>query len=215
MIGLLAQFNVQALRSGRWEVIAPAPSRNSQPYVLCRCDCGAEKEVALVSIRTGRSRSCGCLRREVGPSNKRHGLSDSKTYNVWLGMRQRCLNPNNPAYTNYGGRGITIAPAWDTFDQFLADMGEVPEGMTLERKDNDKGYGPDNCVWASRLEQGRNTRKCRQITHNGQTKTLAEWAHEYSINRQTLGKRLDTGWSMERALSTSPLAYHNREAATA
>jgi hypothetical protein len=126
-------------------------------------------------------------------------------------MRQRCLNPNSPAYHNYGGRGITIDPRWDSFDQFLADMGEIPDGMSIERKDNDKGYSPENCVWATSIEQGRNTRKCRKLMHNGQTKTLGEWADEYSIQRQTLSKRLDAGWSMERALSTSPLAYHKRQ----
>jgi len=215
MITLARIKPLDALRFGRLLIIGKAANRNGQPYALCRCDCGKEKEIAMSSLRRGLTQSCGCFRKEKGPANKRHGLSDSKTYNVWLGMRQRCLNPNNPAYTNYGGRGITIAPTWDTFDQFLADMGEVPDGMTLERKDNDKGYGPDNCVWASRVEQGRNTRKCRQITHNGQTKTLGEWADQYGINRQTLGKRLDAGWSMERALSTSPLTYHNREAVAA
>jgi hypothetical protein len=126
-------------------------------------------------------------------------------------MRQRCLNPNSPAYRHYGGRGITIDPRWDSFDQFLADMGEMPDGMSIERKNNDKGYSPENCVWATPAEQGRNTRKCRQLTHNGQTKTLREWADEYSLNYQTLGKRLDAGWSFERALSTSPLAYHKRQ----
>jgi hypothetical protein len=203
---------MDALRYGRLEIIGTADKRNGHIHMLCRCDCGTEKAISLYSLKKGATQSCGCYRKEKGPGNKRHGLADSKTYNVWLSMRQRCCNPNNPAYPNYGGRGITIASAWDTFDQFLADLGEVPDGMTLERKDNNKGYGPDNCVWASRLEQGRNTRKCRQISHNGQTKTLGEWADQYGINRQTLGKRLDTGWSMERALSTSPLAYHNREA---
>jgi hypothetical protein len=214
MITLTRIKLLDALRFGRLLIIGKAANRNGQPYALCRCDCGKEKEIAMSSLRRGLTQSCGCFRKEKGPANKRHGLHASRTYKAWLSMRQRCCNPNNPAYPNYGGRGITIAPAWDTFDQFLADMGEVPEGMTLERKDNDKGYGPDNCVWADRATQARNTRKCRQISHNGQTKTLGEWADEHGLNRATLAQRLDTGWPIERALATSPLAYHNREAAT-
>lgn len=211
MITLLRPSFMSATRFGRLEIIAQAERRNGQRYVLCRCDCGTEKEIAFFSLKRGLTQSCGCYRKEKGPGNKRHGLHASRTYKTWLSMRQRCLNPNNPAYKNYGGRGITIDPSWDVFEQFLADMGEVPDGMTIERKDNDKGYGPDNCVWADRKTQSRNTRKCRQITYNNETKTLGEWADQYGINRQTLGKRLDTGWSMERALTTSPLAYHNRQ----
>lgn len=211
MITLLRPSFMSATRFDRLEIIAPAERRNGKPYMLCRCDCGVEKEIALSSLKRGLTQSCGCYRKERGPANKRHGLHASRTYKTWLSMRQRCLNPNNPAYPNYGGRGIAIDPAWDTFDQFLADMGEVPDGMTIERKDNHKGYGPDNCLWADRKTQGRNTRKCRMITYNSETKTLGEWADQYGINRQTLGKRLDTGWSMERALTTSPLAYHNRQ----
>lgn len=215
MITLSRIKPLDALRFGRLLIIGKAANRNGQPYALCRCDCGKEKEIAMSSLRRGLTQSCGCFRKEKGPANKRHGLHASRTYKAWLSMRQRCLNSNNPAYPNYGGRGITIDPSWDSFDQFLVDMGEVPEGMSIERKDNDKGYGPDNCMWADRTTQARNTRKCRQITYNGQTKTLAAWADEHGINRQTLAKRLDTGWSMERALSTSTLAYHNREAAAA
>lgn len=210
MMTLVRQEKMDALRYGRLEIISKAASRNGKVYMLCRCDCGKEKEIALSSLKRGLTQSCGCYRRDKGPGNKRHGLHASRTYKAWLSMRQRCLNVNNPAYGNYGGRGITIDPCWDTFDQFLADMGEVPEGMSIERIDNEKGYGPDNCKWATRLEQGRNTRKCRVITHGGKTQTLAEWADEYGINRQTLGKRLDNGWDMGRALTQSPLEYHNR-----
>ena len=202
---------VDVLRFGRLIILGEANRRNGQRYMLCRCDCGKEKEVAFSSLKRGLTQSCGCYRKEKGPGNQRHGLTSSRTYKTWLSMRQRCNNPNNPAYPNYGGRGITIDPRWDTFDQFLADMGEAPDGMTIERKDNDKGYGPDNCVWADRVTQARNTRKCRKFPYNGETKTIGEWADEYGIKRQTLTQRQDNGWPMERALMTSPLAYHNRQ----
>lgn len=210
MMTLVRQEKMDALRYGRLEIIGKAASRNGQVYMLCRCDCGTEKEIALSSLKRGLTQSCGCYRKEKGPGNQTHKQSYTRTYKTWLSMRQRCLNPNNPAYKNYGGRGITIAPEWDDFAQFLADMGDVPDGMTIERINNDEGYNPSNCRWATRIEQGRNTRKCRLITHNGQTKTLSEWADEHGINRQTLGKRLDNGWDIDRALTQSPLVYHNR-----
>ena len=210
MMVLVRQEKMEALRYGRLEIVSKAASRNGQVYMLCRCDCGKEKEIALSSLKRGLTQSCGCYRKEKGPSNQSHKQSHTRTYKVWLSMRQRCLNPNNPAYKNYGGRGIAITPEWDDFAQFLADMGDVPDGMSIERINNDGGYNPSNCRWATRTEQGRNTRKCRVITHNGQTKTLSEWASEYGINHQTLGKRLDSGWEVDHALTQSPLAYHNR-----
>lgn len=210
MITLTRETEVEALRYGRLEILAKASSRNGQVYMLCRCDCGKEKEIALSSLKRGFTQSCGCYRREKGPGNQSHKQSYTRTYKSWLSMRQRCLNPNNPAYKNYGGRGITIAPEWDSFAQFLADMGDAPDGMSIERIDNDKGYGPDNCRWANRLEQARNTRKCRPITHNGETKTISEWAEQYGLKSSTLSQRIRNGWDMERALSQSPLAYHNR-----
>lgn len=210
MMALVRQEKMEALRYGRLEIIDKAASRKGQVYMLCRCDCGTEKEIAFCSLRRGATQSCGCYRKERGPGNKRHGLADTRTHRIWMSMRQRCLNPNNPAYKNYGGRGITIDPAWDTFDQFLADMGEAPDGMSIERIDNDKGYSPDNCKWATRLEQGRNTRKCHPVTFKGVTKTIAEWAEQYGIGKSTLSQRIRNGWDMERALNQSPLQYHNR-----
>lgn len=202
---------MDALRFGRLLLVAFAERRKGQPYVVCKCDCGGVVTVALSSVRTGRTKSCGCLQRET-KSGLRHGMTESRTYSIWCGVRQRCLNPNNPAYVNYGGRGIGIHPRWETFENFYADMGDAPEGKSLERVDNDKGYGPDNCVWADRIEQARNNRRCRRIAHKGQTKTLGEWADEYGLRRQTLAKRLDKGWPIERALTYSPDIYHNRTA---
>lgn len=210
MLTLVRSASMNALRYGRLEILGKAASRNGQIYMLCRCDCGNEKEIAFCSLRRGATQSCGCYRKQKGPGNKRHGMTDTKTHGIWMSMRQRCLNPNNPAYINYGGRGITIDAAWDKFEQFLADMGEAPDGMSIERINNNSGYTPANCKWATRVEQGRNTRRCRTISYNGKTQTLGEWADEYGINRQTLSKRLDNGWDIKRALTQSPLEYHNR-----
>lgn len=139
---------------------------------------------------------------------KRHGHAGRKgpspTYVAWACMRRRCSNPNTRDYANYGGRGITACARWSLFENFLADMGEKPVGLTLERNDNAQGYGPDNCRWATRQDQNRNRRSVRQITHDGRTQSLQAWANETGLNPRTISSRLGTlGWSVERALSTA------------
>lgn len=124
----------------------------------------------------------------------------SKTYSVWDSMIQRCNNPKATKYNNYGGRGITHDPSWFKFVNFLKDMGERPEGLTLDRIDNEKGYCKENCRWASYEEQNRNTRTNKFITHNGITKTNQEWANELGFPSSTLYNRVFTrGWSVEES----------------
>jgi hypothetical protein len=116
--------------------------------------------------------------------------------------KQRCRNPNNRDYKYYGGRGIKVCDRWDNFDNFLSDMGMRPEGMTLERKDNDKDYEPENCRWATRAEQSLNTRKTTNVTYEGITRTLSEWAQITGIARTTLKARLFVlGYTPEQALT--------------
>ncbi len=146
-------------RFDRWEVLSISPNwhRNNQLWI-CRCDCGVEKHVAIGSLRSGRSKSCGCLSLEA---HTIHSLSRTPTYNTWTTMVQRCTNPRNSNYPNYGGRGICVHPAWLTFAAFLADVGERPAGTSLDRIDNDRGYQPGNVRWATRHEQNRNSRACK------------------------------------------------------
>jgi len=134
-----------------------------------------------------------------------HGGSGgvSPTYQTWRNMLNRCNNPNVPAYRNYGARGITVAPEWHDFSRFLADMGERPEGLTIERIDNSRGYMPGNCRWATYSEQGRNTRVNRIIEFNGEALTIVEWAECTGVSRSLIAARIDRlGWSIERALTT-------------
>lgn len=134
----------------------------------CRCDCGGFVKVPAGDLRSGHTKSCGCLKRETsainGHNNRKHGHyrqgRGSRTYESWGAMKQRCLNPNHHAYASYGGRGITVCDRWcDSFENFLADMGERPVGKTLERLDNEAGYTPENCCWATQAEQSQNRRK--------------------------------------------------------
>lgn len=126
----------------------------------------------------------------------------SKTYGVWKSMRHRCRNKNDPNYHHYGGRGITVCERWNSFENFLADMGEKPDGLTLEREDNDRGYGPDNCRWASWSDQHRNTRHNRMLTMGGRTQCLKAWAQETGVSPVTISSRIKLyGWSVEEALT--------------
>ena len=140
----------------------------------------------------------------VSPGNKTHGLSETDTYYIWLSMRQRCNNPNSRAYSNYGGRGIKIL--WKSFQDFVNDMGERPERMTIERIDVNGNYCKENCCWATRKEQNNNRRNNTRITFNGETKTLAQWADAINVKHSTMALRLNYGWSIERALTT-PTRY--------
>lgn len=127
--------------------------------VQCRCDCGAQVTPLAKNLAHGRTQSCGCLRRGAGNPNwngdpKRHAL-----YSTWAGMKERCSNPRHISYPRYGGRGITVCDRWrDDFWAFVADMGDRPTGRSIDRIDNDRGYEPDNCRWATAHEQRANRR---------------------------------------------------------
>lgn len=134
----------------------------------------------------------------------KHGLSYTPEYRAWQQMRLRCLDPKHAAYANYGGRGITVCDRWKSSpENFFADMGRKPTPLhELDRKDNDKGYSPENCRWATRKANDRNRRSNRMVTHGGQTHALAEWCDRLGLPRDTIKKRLDGGWSVADALTT-------------
>lgn len=186
---------------GKLTVIGFAGIRSDhRAFWHCRCECGKLIETAGVSLRRGNSRSCGCTNATLG------SRSGSPEHRIWAAMKSRCYNSKTPYYHNYGGRGITICQRWrESFLNFLADMGPKPfPEATIERVDNDAGYSKENCRWATRLEQGQNTRKAQMLTYNGETMCLSAWARRLGINLSTLACRLKRGWSIPKALTTLP-----------
>lgn len=168
------------------------------------CSCGNEHKATACSVRSGNTKSCGCQNIEaLAARNKTYGASDSSEYNTWCAMIGRCTNPNNHAFDYYGGRGITVCDLWrQSFEAFYADMGPKPTPKhTIERMENNGSYCKENCKWATRSEQARNRRSIRTIIVNGKTMSLAEAVERSGLIYITVWRRLQLGWSTERAIS--------------
>lgn len=188
---------------GRWTVLHYVGNRNWQ----CRCECGTEKAVAGHYLRRGVSASCGCLQRElVSKRCRTHGAKKTTEWRAWCAIKQRCFNPKNHAFKDYGARGITMCAEWrDSFEAFLAHVGHKPSPeLTIERIDNNRGYEPGNVRWATRTEQEHNKRSTRLIEYRGTKYPLCVLARMHGLLPGTLADRLDYGWSIERAV-TSPV----------
>lgn len=161
---------------------------------LCQCDCGNKVVVRSNNLRTAHMKSCGCLRSIVTTKMKTtHGHSGSPIYNTWATMLRRCDNPEQPNYRLYGGRGILVCARWKTFINFLQDMGEKPEGMTIDRIDNNGNYELSNCRWATRKQQNNNNRHNRIVTLNNRKQTLQQWLDELEIPKSTIYSRIYSG----------------------
>lgn len=187
-----------------------AEARSSRKGVTkwqCLCDCGTRKDILLGSLRDGHTHSCGCLQKEEAAARQfKHGHSPNKTcsrtYRIWSGMMTRCNNPEDHAYARYGGRGINVCKRWHKFENFLADMGEVPPAMTLERRDNDKGYERANCCWATYTQQARNRSNSVHITVEGVTRCVAEWSRLLGSSYSIVHQRIAAGWDEVEACTT-------------
>lgn len=155
----------------------------------CLCSCGNKITTSGANLRTGDTKSCGCL---YNPGTTTHGYSKTPEYNIWKGMKQRCYNPKALHYADYGVRGITICDKWiNDFVSFLSDIGPMPiKGFSIERVDNNRGYEPDNCIWASKKDQGKNKRNNRYIEYNGIRLHLQGWADHFRIPVSTLHSSL-------------------------
>lgn len=200
---------------GRLTVLAfPKGSR-----ALCICSCGSTKTVATHDLKSGHSRSCGCLAKDALRERNilrwtTHGDSDNKhtvrLYRIWAGMKTRCDNPSCHNHNLYGGRGITVCTEWatsyETFRDWAIRSGYT-ELLSIDRIDNSLGYFPDNCRWATRAIQSRNKRSNRFVVAFGETKCIQDWARDTRCNVPftTLIRRINDGWDIEEAITTPPL----------
>jgi len=194
-------------RFGRLVVMELIGRINNNIRWNCICDCGKTTIVQGGNLPNGNTKSCGCYRKEQTSERITiHGHLKNKLitriYKCWQHMMERCYNSSCKEYKYYGGRGIKVCERWHKFENFYKDMGNKPEGMTLDRKNNDGDYCLENCRWATKEEQANNKRNNHWIEYQGETKTLAQWARSLDIKAATLGRRLRVGWSIERALTT-------------
>jgi len=170
---------------------------------ICVCDCGNETQVWGGHLKSGVTRSCGCLLTDFNKtSHKTHGMTKTRTYKSWRSMKMRCTLPSMPSYKNYAGKGIGFDESWNDFNKFYEDMGERPEGMTLDRIDSSKGYSKDNCRWATPAQQQANRKNCMHLTYNGVTQTAAEWSRSIGLTKAAVWQRIvKYGWTVEQALT--------------
>jgi len=180
-----------------------------QKVFLCKCECGTEREILFGSIKSGNTKSCGCLQKEeTSNARKKHGMSKTRIYRTWEAMKRRCLKKSDSSYKYYGGRGIEICDRWkNSFENFYEDMKNgYSDELQIERKNNNGNYSPENCIWATRAEQSKNTRRNVFIICKGKTQTMSEWSAESGICIGTIFARLKLGWSGEKAV-TQPVKF--------
>jgi hypothetical protein len=210
-------IDMRCKRFGRLTVVDEAPSIGGKAAWRCHCDCGNEATITGSVLRLGKSNSCGCLRRELGRNlgvaSRRHGeASNSKEtpeYRTWAAMLSRCNNPNHCNYPYYGARGISVCERWQTYENFLADMGRRPSKYhSIDRIDNDGNYCPENCRWATSEEQNNNQRKPKErpgawriLTVNGIEKPLREWLVLVNLPQRTYFRHVAAGLTPEQVIS--------------
>lgn len=192
-------------RYDRLLVVARAPNASetdTNARWSCKCDCGRMVVAYGQDLAKGKMKSCGCLNAE---RIFKHGQSRTRVYQVWKQIFQRCENPNSKSYEHYGARGITVDPSWRDFEVFVDDMGECPEGMSIERIDNNGPYCKSNCKWATMKVQRNNSRQNRRLKAFGREQTLMQWVEEFNVPWDRVRARLRYGWTLESALTEPPL----------
>lgn len=167
-------------------------NKHRQPQWKCVCDCGKETVVVGQKLRKGITKSCGCLVYEQ-KTRLIHGMTGTVLHNRWLNMKSRCYNPNNKRYGRYGGRGIFVCEEWHDFQNFYnwAISNGFSEELTLDRIENNKGYSPENCRWATPRQQANNTERNIFVEYMGRKQTVAEWCRELGLNKGVVYSRME------------------------
>lgn len=183
-------------RFGRWAVLGLSGDRSGRLYKwTCRCDCGTVRDVVSATLVNGASQSCGCLHREMARElNTVHGGKGTPEYRAWKHMRERCNNPNDKRYENYGGRGIRVCDRWNDFTAFMSDLGPRPSRRhSIERIDVNGHYEPGNVKWATVKEQARNKTTTLYVEVDGRIKKVSDLAETLGVKYDTLLKRAKRG----------------------
>lgn len=189
---------------GKWAVLKEVPKRLNKRAFLCQCVCGSEHVVMGDNLRAGGSTQCrSCSSKIKGKKYGTHRRTGTPLYHVWRSVKLRCRTPSFTGFKNYGGRGIDVCDRWfESFESFLEDMGEPPTPKhQLDRIDNDGNYEPENCRWVLPAVQQNNRRNNRILEHNGQRKTLTQWAVCLGVGVSTLHWRWSAGWPADKILS--------------
>ena len=190
------------MRFGKLRVERFHESTKDGRYWLCCCDCGTTTIRRTQELtRKGRNPSCGCTHGHAAFFRKTHGQTGTPLYRVWRGMISRCTWPKAESWKYYGGKGITVCERWKSFETFAADMGPRPAGLTLERRDSNLGYSPDNCYWATRMEQQNNISRNRFVEWDGKRLSIAQWARVLGLDWRTFERRLGAGRPMSEVFS--------------
>lgn len=197
-------ISLENQKFGRLTVIRRGPNRVKKVAWECLCDCGNTTLVTSYNLKSGKISSCGCLKRELLTNkNIKHNQRHTKLYEIWKAIKQRCNNPNNIGYKNYGGRGITICEEWqnnfESFYEWSINNGYT-EQLSIDRIDVNGNYEPNNCRWATRLEQANNTRNTKYYTYDNKTLPLRYWCNIYNMNYKQIYDVLRRGVPFEEII---------------
>lgn len=205
-------LNLVGERFDRLTVTLKNGNKKGRVFWECLCDpkyggCGTIVFIAAGNLRNGRTRSCGCWRKEATIDNNKvfkttHGKTHTEEYRIWGGIKSRCYDINFHRYQAYGAQGITMSDEWkNSFEAFYRDMGPRPsKDHSIDRRDNRKGYSKENCRWATRNEQANNRNNTLYYEFDGERKSLADWCREFNVDRKKLYKKLQKGMGFEDAV---------------
>lgn len=191
-----------------------SPSGKHVVKWLCKCDCGNMVRTTSYQLKSGKTKSCGCYQKQMASyANKIHGLSKERLYYIWRDMRYRCQSPKQKEYCNYGARGISLCSDWEDYLKFKewALSHGYRDDLTIDRIDNEKGYYPENCRWATRAQQNRNMRRNNHVIYHGKDYIVAELARKAGINKSVfLNRIMNEGYTIEEAVELPAIRGKNK-----